>query len=201
VKLLPRVILPAMTLLFLAPQAALAHLVTSGLGPFYDGALHLAISPDDLLGLISIALLAGLCGTRACRLTIIVLVISWFTAGLIGLSLPTTLYIPWLSIVSFLLLGLLVAIAPQLRPNTVALLAGIFGALHGLFNGSALAAIGAGPLALSGISVTVCVIALLVSAFVISLRAAWSHIAVRVAGSWVAAVGMLMCGWLVRGTV
>ena len=170
-KVIGKAILPSMTFLFLLPQAALAHLVNSGLGPFYDGALHLAISPDDLLGLISIALLAGLSGTRACRRTIIVLVISWFTAGLIGLSLPTTIYIPWLSIVSFMLMGLLVAIAPQFKPNSVAFFAGIFGALHGVFNGSALAAIGAGPLALSGIAVTVCVIALLVSAFVVSLRA------------------------------
>ena len=69
-----------------------------------------------------------------------------------------------------------------------------------MFNGSALAAIGAGPLALTGIAVTVLVIALLISAFVVSLHAAWTRIAVRVAGSWVAAVGMLMFGWLVRGT-
>jgi hypothetical protein len=41
---------------------------------------------------------------------------------------------------------------------------------------------------------------LFVSAGVVSLRAAWTRIAVRVAGSWVAAVGMLMFGWLVRGT-
>lgn len=83
--------------------------------------------------------------------------------------------------------------------RSLASLAGLFGALHGLFNGSALAAIGAGPMALAGIAVTVLVIALLISAFVVSLRAAWTRIAVRVAGSWVAAVGMLMFGWLTRG--
>jgi len=48
--------------------------------------------------------------------------------------------------------------------------------------------------------VTVLVIALLVSAAVVSLRAAWTRIAVRVVGSWVAAIGMLMFGWLARGT-
>jgi hypothetical protein len=44
------------------------------------------------------------------------------------------------------------------------------------------------------------IVALLVSAAVVSLRAAWTRIAVRVAGSWVAAVGMLMLGWLAQGT-
>jgi hypothetical protein len=44
------------------------------------------------------------------------------------------------------------------------------------------------------------VIALLFSAAVVFPRAAWTRTAVRVAGSWVAAMGMLMFGWLVRGT-
>ena len=98
-----------------------------------------------------------------------------------------------------MVLGVLVAINPKLHPKIVATLAVLFGGIHGLLNGSALAAIGAGPMAFTGIVVTVYVIALLVSAFVISLRAAWTRIAVRVAGSWVAAVGMLMFGWLAKG--
>ena len=43
-------------------------------------------------------------------------------------------------------------------------------------------------------------IALLVSAAVVSLRAVWTLTAVRVVGSWVAAIGMLMFGWLALGT-
>jgi hypothetical protein len=44
---------------------------------------------------------------------------------------------------------------------------------------------------IGGIGVTVLAIGLFCSAFVVSLQAAWTRIAVRVAGSWVAAVGML----------
>ena len=36
--------------LLVLPRLAQAHLVTSGLGPYYDGALHLLMSPADLLG-------------------------------------------------------------------------------------------------------------------------------------------------------
>ena len=199
-KLIRRIILPAMALSVLSPASAMAHLVTSGLGPFYDGALHLAMSPDDLLGLIAVTLLAGMHGAMTGRLTVMVLPIAWFVAGLVGLNLPVTIYLPWLSFLSFMIMGVLVAINPKLHPKAVASLAGLFGVMHGLFNGSALAAIGAGPLALSGIAVTVLIAGLLISAFVVSLRAAWTRIAVRVAGSWVAAVGMLMFGWLVKGT-
>jgi hypothetical protein len=36
---------------------------------------------------------------------------------------------------------------------------------------------------------------------VVSLVAAWARIAVRVAGSWIAAIGLLMLGWNLRGSV
>ena len=35
-----------------------------------------------------------------------------------------------------------------------------------------------------------------IPAAVVSLRPAWTRIAVRAVGSWVAAVGLLMFGWL-----
>lgn len=180
------------------PSLAQAHLVNSGLGPFYDGALHLLMSPADVLGLVAATLLAGLHGARAGRLAAIVLPLTWFLAGLAGLQLPGMLDLPWLSVLSFALLGVLVALDPKLPAEAVALLAGLFGALHGLLNGSALAAIGAGWTSMLGIAVTVGVISLLLSAGVVSLRAAWARIAVRVAGSWVAAVGILMFGWMLQ---
>lgn len=184
----------------ITPSVALAHLVTSGLGPFYDGLLHLLISPGDLLGLVAATLLAGLSGARAGRLTVSVLPVAWFAFGLLGLYLPITIDLPWLSVLSLIILGMFVAMDPKLPPIAVASMAGFYGALHGLLNGSALGVIGAGPLSLFGITAAVLILALFVSAAVVSLRAAWTRIAVRVAGSWVAAVGMLMFGWLVRGT-
>ena len=194
-----RILVQVALLLFATPSIAFAHLVNSGLGPFYDGALHLLLSPGDLLGLVAVALLAGLRGASAGRLTVLVLPIAWLLGGLLGFSLPGTLALPWLSVLSFVILGALVAADVKLAPQLVAALAGLYGALHGVLNGVALAAIDAGPSALFGIVLTVFTIALLTSATVVSLRAAWSRIAVRVAGSWVVAVGILMLGWLGQG--
>jgi hypothetical protein len=39
----------------------------------------------------------------------------------------------------------------------------------------------------------------LLAALVVSLHAYWARIAVRAAGSWIVAVGLLTLGWLVRG--
>jgi hypothetical protein len=59
-----------------------------------------------------------------------------------------------------------------------------------------LAAASAGASVVSGVAATVQIVALLLAALVASLRAAWSRIAVRVVGSWIAAVGMLLIGWI-----
>jgi cytochrome c biogenesis protein CcdA len=55
-------------------------------------------------------------------------------------------------------------------------------------------------LGLIGIMATLFVIVAIVSAFIVSLKQPWTKIVMRVAGSWVAAMGMLMFGWIFRGT-
>lgn len=125
--------------------------------------------------------------------------LCWFATGMVGLNLPVTIELPWLSVLSFMILGVLVAVNPKLPPAAVALMAGLYGSLHGLLNGTAIGVSGAGSLSLFGIAVTVLIISLLLSASIVSLHFGWTHIAVRVAGSWVAAVGMLMFGWLMKG--
>ena len=101
-------------------SVAFAHLVTSELGPSYDGSLHLLLSAGDLLGLVAVTLLAGGTGARAGRLTLIALPVAWFAAGLIGLYLPITIDLPRLSVLSFMILGVVVAVDPKLPPLVVA---------------------------------------------------------------------------------
>lgn len=197
----PRHVLPVLAVLLLTPSVAHAHLVTTGLGPFYDGAMHLALSPDDWLGLLSAALLAGLCGRQAGRWTLVILPGAWLFGAIGGLLVPNSPSLPGLSILSFMVLGLLVALDLKLSAHSVATIGGIFGVLHGLLNGAALSQANGGILNVLGVVTSVFVLLLLVSAAVVSLRPAWTRIAVRVAGSWVVAVGMLMFGWLFRGTV
>jgi urease accessory protein len=200
-KAVLRLVLLAFGALLLAPSMAHAHLVTTGLGPFYDGAMHLALSPDDLLGLLAAALLAGLCGPQAGRWTLAALPVAWLVGATVGLHVPGIPPLPGWSILSFVALGVLVVLDAKLPAWAVATLGGLFGLLHGVLNGAALAQANAGAVNVLGIVATVAILLLLVSAAVVSLRPAWTRIAVRVAGSWVVAVGMLMFGWLFRGTV
>ncbi len=50
-----------------------------------------------------------------------------------------------------------------------------------------------------GIAAMLFVMVAIAAAVVSTLRLTWTRIAVRVAGSWIAAVGMLMLGWMAKG--
>ncbi len=55
-----------------------------------------------------------------------------------------------------------------------------------------------GTLGLAGIVTALFVMVALAAAMVVALRAGWARIAVRVMGSWIAAVGLLLLGWSLR---
>ena len=175
-----------------------AHLVTTGLGPVYDGISHLALTPEDLVPTLAVGLLAGLGGARYGRITLFAVPAAWLIGGLAGLVLKTAVN-PYLTTVSFLVLGGLVAADMKIPPNVMITLISIFGLFHGYLNGSVMAQAKLGLLGLVGITATVFVLIALVTGFVVSLKAHWTRIAVRVAGSWIAAMGILLLGWAVRG--
>jgi hydrogenase/urease accessory protein HupE len=97
-----------------------------------------------------------------------------------------------------LILGTLVADL-RLPPPAVTALAVGLGLVHGVLNGVAMQQAGAGVLGLLGLLAALFVLVALVAAFVVSLHQQWTRIAVRVAGSWMAAIGLLMLGWDLRG--
>ena len=72
------------------------------------------------------------------------------------------------------------------------------GVLAGWLNGDELASVRSSPLAAAGATTAVFVMVSLVTGQIASLRAAWARIAVQVAGSWIAAIGLFMLGWAVR---
>ena len=179
------------------PSYASAHLVTTGLGPVYDGIGHLVMTPEDLVPALAIALFAGLRGAAPGRRALFVLPLAWFMGGLLGAAIEGLPTLP-VSAISFFILGVLVAADLKLSQKWFTAIVVAVGFVHGVLNGVALKE-GAGILGLIGIMATLFVIVAIVSAFIVSLRKPWTKIVVRVAGSWVAAMGMLMFGWLMRG--
>ncbi|MFO0965103.1 MAG: HupE/UreJ family protein [Gemmataceae bacterium] len=181
------------------PGRADAHLVNSGFGPFYDGVAHLFVTPEDLLVVVALALVAGLRGRPFGRAVLWVLPLAWLAGILAGRVAAFPAALPWLSAALLVTLGGLVAAD---RKSPLAVIAGaalLCGLAQGAFNGAALAGVGAGALAALGIGGAVFVVVALIAGQVSTLGEAWGRIAVRVAGSWIAAIGLLMLGWAMRG--
>ncbi len=188
----------AAVLLFLGCPKAEAHLVTTGLGPVYDGIAHLVLSPADLAVVVVVTLLAAMRGARSGRWLLALLPAAWLVGGQAGLMFPASASLSMATGVSFLLAGALVAADRDLPLPVVAALASVIGAFHGFLTGAALAPSPSGALELTGTMVALIVVVTLLAGLVVSIKAFWARIAVRVVGSWIAATGLLMIGWSVR---
>ncbi len=196
-RLAVRKVLVALTAVVVANPAQ-AHLVETGFGAFYDGIAHFALSLADLLVVVALALLAGLRGTRVARHTVFALPAAWLVGGALGATWPTTASLPLLTTLSLALIGILVALDAKLSDASVITCVIAVGALHGFLNGAAMTLGGADGLALSGAICAIFFVTTVLAAEVTVLPVGWPRIAVRVAGSWIAATGMLMLGWLAR---
>jgi len=179
------------------PSRAEAHLVTTGLGPLYDGLLHVALTPEDLVPVLALALLAGLRGVAHGRRALFVLPAAWLLGGVIGLTVHGGVSSSWTAL-SFVLLGGLVASDARLPMGATTLVAALLGLGHGYLNGASLAGPGPGAVGLLGVVAAVFTLVALTASFVVPLRAVWARVVVRVAGSWIAAIGLLLIGWAIR---
>ena len=173
-----------------------AHLVTTGMGPVYDGIGHFLLTPEDLVPVLSLALYAGLRGADCGRRAMLLLPLAWFVGGVAGMTTGIESS-PWITAISFLAIGGLVAADFYMPSFAVSGLTFALGIVHGYLNG-ALLKDGPGNLGLLGIMAVVFVVVTLASAMVVSVRMPWARVAVRVAGSWVCASGLLMLGWLAK---
>lgn len=184
--------------LLLLPGQAAAHLVSTRFGELYSGMLHPATSLQHLVPWIALGLLAGLQNAKTARWALLA-----FPGGtLIGLVVanlfPGIPFVETLNVASFVILGVLVALKIALAPSLFVLLVVLIGLCQGYanaapeFHGFAwlLYAVGVGLAAYLSIT--------LVSGFVHALASerSWGNIAVRAAGSWVAAAGAMYGGLL-----
>lgn len=180
------------------PGQANAHLVNSGLGPFYDGIAHLFVSPEDMLSVVALALLAGLRGKACSRAVLFVLPAAWLAGALASRMTTLSGGIPVVSAALLIALGALVALDRKLPLAIVGGATLTCGLLNGCFNGAALAGAGSSALVAVGIGCAVFVIVAIVAGQVSALEKEWARIVVRVAGSWVGAIGIFMLGWALR---
>jgi urease accessory protein len=182
-----------------ATPSAHAHLMNTGFGPFYDGLTHLFVTPEDLLPVIALALLAGLRGPRFGRAVLFALPAAWLVGSTAGLLLAPRVTLPVAETIVTIALGALLAADCPLPLAVVGGLAILLGLLHGSLNGSELPKTNAfAQISAAGVAAALFVVVSLLAGQAASLRVPWARVAVRVAGSWIVAIGLLMLGWAMR---
>ena len=188
----------ALALTFCCTRAE-AHLNATGMGPAYDGVLHFLTSPEDLVPAIAVVLLAGLRGAQFGRRAMFALPASWLAGIVLGATtaaVNTGLLWPSLW---FVALGVLVVADAKLSLRAMAALCAVLGLGHGFLNGTGMGLSASAFVAALGLISAVFILSALVAALVVSVRVHWARMAVRVGGSWIAASGVLMLGWSLRG--
>jgi hydrogenase/urease accessory protein HupE len=189
----------AMLAIALGCGPADAHLNATGMGPIYDGLMHFLTSPEDLVPALALALLAGLRGSPYGRRAMFTLPAAWLLGSLIGLSAATTSGGMLGASFWFLALGGLVVVDAKLSLRAMTAIGAVLGLVHGYLNGAGMGFSAPAVVAAIGLASAVFVLVVLIAALVVRLRTQWARIAVRIGGSWIAASGLLMLGWSVRG--
>jgi urease accessory protein len=184
--------------LVVGAEPAQAHLVTTGLGPVYDGAAHFALSPEDFLPVVGLAVFGALRGPAHGRWMLFTLPAFWLAGGIFGwlMGAPVKDLVPAASIL--LVGGLVAADAPVGIWAGVGIVALVAASL-GYWDGSTLPSDRSGVLILLGIAMGVFTVFALIAAFVLPMRSRLARMAMRVSGSWMAAAGLLLLGWSIRG--
>jgi urease accessory protein len=180
------------------PSMAHAHLMTTGLGPFYDGLVHLFVTPEDLLPVIALALFAGLRGPGFGRTVLFTLPLAYLAGSLASVMATTQLALPAAGAALTIALGALVAADLSLPLAALTSLAVFLGLFSGGVSGSEMARVQGLGLGGFGSATAVFVVVAIIAGNTTALKAHWARIAVRIAGSWIAACGLLMLGWALR---
>jgi hydrogenase/urease accessory protein HupE len=176
-----------------------AHLVTTGLGPLYDGLAHPFLTPEQALPIVALTLLAGLRGPPGGRLLLAVLPISWLAGYAISRTLGLPAPPPAVGAGALIALGVLVAADRPWPVRWVGALAALVGLADGGAAGAELAQLRASHLVALGSVCSLLVLVSLLAGQVAAIHAFAARVAVRAAGGWIAAIGLFMAGWAWRG--
>jgi urease accessory protein len=186
----------------LGADAAHAHATSAQAGAFYAGLLHPLTAPEHVLPMVALGLLAGQQGLNQGQGLLLVFPAAMALGASLALLHPALGWVSLLNIGSAALFGGLVAAAWRAPTVLLYALALLFGISHGYANGAAIAPNLSPAVFILGL-VTAALLVLGYSmagtAYLLRLKPAWLLIAVRLAGSWIAAVGILVFGMMARG--
>jgi urease accessory protein len=173
------------------PLSALAHPM-KGVGDFYAGMLHPMTSVECVLPIIALSLLAGQQNRRTAIAILLSFPIAIVLGAWIGLILPVSPFIAVINTAAMAVLGILVALNRTLPLEISVIFSAVLGLTVGWANGGELTSSTSAYRFIPGLAVVSLLLISYGIGLVRSLDMPWTKIAVRVTGSWIAAVGILV---------
>jgi urease accessory protein len=185
--------LEVQALLLLWPSHAFAHPMT-GVGDFYAGMLHPITAIECVLPMIALGLLAGQQSRRAAIGMLVSFPLACGLGAALGLIIPVSPYVTVINTAAMAALGTLVALnRPLPLPLSVGLSV-VLGLTIGWANGVELTTETSPYRFIPGLALAGLLLVSYGIGLVRRLNVPWARIGVRVAGSWIAAVGILVLG-------
>lgn len=182
------------------PGVARAHSPIEGIGTFYGYMLHTLVVPAHALLIVGVTLVLGQQRLPEARMGLTVLAVA-FVAGLTissaGWGGATK---EWQLLAGALMVGSAVSIGRKLPLAAVLPAAAAAGLALGLDSAPAEAALGERPLATAGLISGTLGLALVLTGLTVGLNKHWQRIGIRVAGSWIVAVSILVLSLSLTGT-
>jgi len=183
--------------LVIAPEAS-AHLVQTGFSPLVDSIFHVALGPDAVMTAAAVGFLCGLRPGEPPHTGRALYLYGWVLFFVTGAFCQYPFDYPIPVAATLLGMGALVAADFPLPVPALLLALGWAGGIFGIVGGGAAEGLPLSIIAIMGalnISVLVLVSA---AARALARRYPGARIAVRVAGSWIAAIGLLQLGWAIK---
>lgn len=175
------------------PSAAFAHPM-QGVGDFYAGMLHPVTALETVLPILALSLLAG----QQKRENAVRLLLVFPAALLVGAVLasfrPSFSALGLVQLSFAAILGGLVALARPLPKRLLLMLGALLGVAAGWANAGELTGDVSRFRFVAGLTIVGLLLITYGVGLVRRLTVPWSRIAVRVVGSWIAAIGILVLG-------
>jgi urease accessory protein len=163
-----------------------------GVGDFYAGMLHPMTSVECVLPIIALSLLAGQQNRRTAIAILLSFPIASALAALLALVLPVSPFVAVINTSAMAVLGILVALNRSLPLEISVILSAVLGLTVGWANGGELSSDTSAYRFIPGLAVVGLLLISYGIGLVRSLDMPWAKTAVRVTGSWIAAIGILV---------
>ncbi|MBG0812461.1 HupE/UreJ family protein [Methylosinus sp. H3A] len=181
-------------------KTASAHIIGARLGDFYAGAVHPLTDLKDVILWFALGILAGSLGASNARSVLLLFPFGLLAGLTTGMTMNATSEGALVAAGALVLLGLLLALELRIHGGLLCAIALGLAAARGAANAGAVGPETNRLLFAAGLAVAGYVIIALVMASTLAFRGAgtatqtWRRVAIRVLGSWIAALGLMMGG-------